>query len=44
MGEPQNAVIRDTEGNLRGTTYGGGSTACGCGTVFKLGNGLVFKK
>ena len=31
-----NAVIRDTEGNLYGTTYGGGSTVRGCGTVFKL--------
>jgi uncharacterized repeat protein (TIGR03803 family) len=35
---PTAGVIRDAEGNLYGTTRGGGSTACllGCGTVFKL--------
>jgi uncharacterized repeat protein (TIGR03803 family) len=33
-----NAVIEDTQGNLYGTAYAGGDTACvgGCGTVFKL--------
>jgi len=36
---PFAGVIRDKSGNLYGTTYEGGSTAChgaGCGTVFKL--------
>jgi uncharacterized repeat protein (TIGR03803 family) len=36
---PEAGLIRDSAGNLYGTTaYGGGGTACsgGCGTVFKL--------
>jgi uncharacterized repeat protein (TIGR03803 family) len=38
---PQGGLVRDTAGNIYGTTYGGGTsgTACdgyGCGTVFKL--------
>lgn len=36
---PSSGVVRDSAGNLYGTTYGGGSsTACtgGCGVVFKL--------
>lgn len=35
---PYGALLRDSEGNLYGTTYGGGSTACsgGCGVVFRL--------
>jgi uncharacterized repeat protein (TIGR03803 family) len=35
---PHAGVIRDTAGNLYGTTVNGGSTACvgGCGTVFKV--------
>jgi len=32
---PQAGVVRDTAGNLYGTTYSGGGS-CGCGTVFKL--------
>jgi uncharacterized repeat protein (TIGR03803 family) len=39
-------LVRDTQGNLYGTTSGGGEPACkfGCGTVFKLdkaGNEIV---
>lgn len=34
--EPYDGVVRDTKGNLYGTTYRGGSSACSCGTVFKL--------
>lgn len=33
-GNPYNGLVRDTAGNLYGTTYGGGS---GDGVVFKLG-------
>jgi uncharacterized repeat protein (TIGR03803 family) len=36
---PQGGPIADASGNLYGTTYGGGGSACeggGCGTVFKL--------
>jgi uncharacterized repeat protein (TIGR03803 family) len=35
---PAATLIRDSKGNLYGTTYNGGSTACdfGCGTVFKV--------
>src|SRR5579863_2366927 len=29
-------LSRDTAGNLYGTTQGGGSTSCNCGTVFKV--------
>jgi uncharacterized repeat protein (TIGR03803 family) len=36
---PSASLVRDAAGNLYGTTYSGGSTACGgqgCGVVFKL--------
>ncbi len=36
---PDAGVIQDSEGNLYGTTYGGGDSRCtlgGCGVVFKL--------
>src|ERR1700719_2468244 len=36
---PVAGLVRDTLGNLYGTTYQGGSTGCnnlGCGTVFEL--------
>jgi uncharacterized repeat protein (TIGR03803 family) len=37
---PRGGLVRDTQGNLYGTTYQGGDLACsaptGCGTVFKL--------
>jgi uncharacterized repeat protein (TIGR03803 family) len=37
---PYSGVIRDSEGNLYGTTYSGGDRSCGqghgCGVVFKL--------
>jgi uncharacterized repeat protein (TIGR03803 family) len=38
---PVGGLIRDTAGNLYGTTQDGGSANCrgGCGTVFKLGIG-----
>ena len=39
-GVPLSGVIRDTSGNLYGSTYQGGDLSCnpplGCGTVFKL--------
>jgi uncharacterized repeat protein (TIGR03803 family) len=35
---PKGALIRDSEGNLYGTTYEGGNESCGpgCGVVFQL--------
>jgi uncharacterized repeat protein (TIGR03803 family) len=33
---PQAGVVRDSAGNLYGATLGGGSSACGCGLVFKI--------
>jgi uncharacterized repeat protein (TIGR03803 family) len=33
---PEAAVIFDTTGNLYSTTVGGGTSTCGCGTVFRL--------
>jgi uncharacterized repeat protein (TIGR03803 family) len=36
---PVSGLVRDTQGNLYGTTYQGGNTNCGglgCGTVFEL--------
>jgi len=39
---PYGGVIRDSVGNLYGTTFGGGDQACyagqGCGVVFKISN------
>ena len=35
-GGPEAGLIRDTQGNLYGTTVGGGAATCRCGTVFKL--------
>jgi uncharacterized repeat protein (TIGR03803 family) len=35
---PYGGVIQDAQGNLYGTTFGGGTSNCNCGTVFKLGN------
>jgi uncharacterized repeat protein (TIGR03803 family) len=29
-------LVRDSAGNLYGTTLAGGNLACGCGVVFKL--------
>ncbi len=42
---PMGGVIRDSSGNLYGTTlWGGGSPSCnfGCGTVFKISAGGVY--
>jgi uncharacterized repeat protein (TIGR03803 family) len=33
---PLSNLIFDSDGNLYGTTFLGGSTSCGCGTVFEL--------
>jgi len=35
---PYSGLIRDSSGNLFGTTYGGGTSGCGlgCGTVYKV--------
>jgi uncharacterized repeat protein (TIGR03803 family) len=42
---PEGTLIRDSAGNLCGTTYFGGSSNCvqgnGCGTVFKLSKGKL---
>jgi uncharacterized repeat protein (TIGR03803 family) len=35
---PDGALVKDSAGNLYGTTYAGGPTVCGCGTIFKLAN------
>jgi uncharacterized repeat protein (TIGR03803 family) len=36
---PQASLIMDHAGNLYGTTLGGGSSTCSCGTVFELSPG-----
>jgi uncharacterized repeat protein (TIGR03803 family) len=36
---PYGGVIRDSAGNLYGTTSAGGSPTCQCGTVFKVSSG-----
>jgi uncharacterized repeat protein (TIGR03803 family) len=33
---PAAALVRDTAGNLYGTTFYGGTAACSCGTVFEI--------
>jgi uncharacterized repeat protein (TIGR03803 family) len=33
---PNGGLVRDTQGNLYGTTFSGGDPVCQCGTVFKL--------
>jgi len=35
-GQPVSDLVTDGSGNLYGTTYGGGSTPCECGIIFKL--------
>ena len=35
-GYPEDALIQASDGNFYGTTYGGGSSGCDCGTVFKM--------
>jgi uncharacterized repeat protein (TIGR03803 family) len=35
-GLPLAGLVRDEAGNFYGTTFFGGASACGCGTVFKL--------
>jgi uncharacterized repeat protein (TIGR03803 family) len=34
--DPEAGLVRDSAGNLYGTTLAGGNLACGCGVVFKL--------
>ncbi|HEV2382919.1 MAG TPA: choice-of-anchor tandem repeat GloVer-containing protein [Terriglobia bacterium] len=34
--DPVDGLVRDSVGNLYGTTYGGGDYVCQCGTVFKI--------
>jgi uncharacterized repeat protein (TIGR03803 family) len=36
---PYAGLVSDGKGNLYGTTYGGGSSICQCGTVFELSPG-----
>lgn len=36
LGPSAGLVMNATNGMLFGTTYGGGNSACGCGTVFRL--------
>ncbi len=36
---PSSGLIRDSAGNLYGTTSQGGSSSCGCGVVFKVDSG-----
>jgi uncharacterized repeat protein (TIGR03803 family) len=38
-GTPYAGLIADSKGNFYGTTNGGGSPTCGCGTVFELSPG-----
>jgi uncharacterized repeat protein (TIGR03803 family) len=33
---PSASLAIDAEGNLYGTTYAGGTSTCGCGTIFKV--------
>ena len=37
-GGPEAGLIKDAQGNLYGTTSGGGDPICKCGTVFELDN------
>lgn len=36
---PASGLVRDAAGNLYGTTAGGGTAPCGCGTIFKIHHG-----
>jgi uncharacterized repeat protein (TIGR03803 family) len=38
-GTPYAGLIADSKGNFYGTTEGGGSSLCPCGTVFELSPG-----
>jgi uncharacterized repeat protein (TIGR03803 family) len=40
---PHAGVVRDSAGNLYGATASGGSSACGCGLVFKIGRSGKFE-
>jgi uncharacterized repeat protein (TIGR03803 family) len=41
--EPEQGLVRDSEGNLYGTTMRGGDPSCSCGVVFKLAPTGSFK-
>ncbi len=34
--EPQDGLVQGSDGNFYGTTYGGGTNSCNCGTVFRI--------
>ena len=41
---PAGTLVKDGSGSLYGTTYGGGTAACGCGTIFRLAKDGTFTR